>query len=1067
MYSSLDYLKRWRDDLADVRILERQPIGPLTAEPLRSQHANQQGNQLSEPFQLHIGDRWGAKDAEYLVQGEFEIPQAWRGDLVALQLDLSAPARQWAINTAEGLVLLDGQPFHAVDRYHREILLPADVCAVPRHTLGIKLWAGIHETSHTVHTLELRRLDGAADRLHLQLTLLLDALEQLPETSPAYVTMQGCLTDACALLRVSERHTLAFSRSCRAALDLLAERWWKPQRKQAEAQPEWQPRVSASGHAHIDVAWLWRLRHTRRKAADTFSTALYHMDRSPWFIFTQSQPQLYQFVKEDEPALYERIKQKVAAGQWEPEGAMWIESDTNLPGGESLVRQFLFGQRFFRQEFGRASTVLWLPDVFGYSAALPQLMKGAGVEYFVTTKLSWNDTNRMPYDTFWWQGLDGSEVLTYFITAQNPDDRYFTYNADVKPGVLARAWKNYQQKALNQELLVAYGWGDGGGGPTREMIEGLEQLSTPLSQELPTAAPGRVGDFMRRLAERLKENPQVPRWVGELYFEYHRGTYTSQGRTKRANRLAERDLHNAEWLASLALLYAGAPYPQEELNTAWRMVLTHQFHDILPGSSIGAVYEDAARNYAEVSKTLAALIEGAQQHLGAAIKAPMGALLVENSLSWPRGALIELDQPVAEMFDLPQQSLDGQRALVEVPEVPALGYQTSLPQQRERDLSATQPFFQVSTERIETPFYSIHFNERGQITRLLDKTAFGGTGRELLRPGDRANVFQVFEDRPLNFDAWDIDAVYEQKHWEMDTLEHAEVLEYGPLRAGVRFQWSYQGRTRINQRLYVYAHSRRIDFVTEVEWQERQTLLKAAFPTDIHSGRATAEVQFGTVERPTHRNTSWDQARFETCAHKWFDFSEGNYGIAMLNDGKYGYDVHDRTLRLTLLKGAISPDEHADLGIHQFTYALLPHEGTWYQAGVHRAAYELNYPVLFHICRGQPVQQGQATHSIDGSAPRALSLLQIDAPNVLVETVKRAEESEALIVRIYECANQQSPFSLHLPFPLARAEETNLLEENPQPVVVSTDGHTISSILRPYQIKTFALYPDRRPPRPS
>jgi len=1057
MYSSLDYLKRWRNDLAGARILDRQPIGPLTAKPVRSQGASPE-----ESFQLTVGDRWDAYDAEYLLRGAFEIPAAWRADLLALQLDLSTPASQWVINTAEGLVLLDGQPFHAVDRYHREILLPPEVCAISQHSLDIKLWGGIHEREHTVHTLELRRLDSAADRLHLHLTLLLDALEQLPETSPAYVALLECLNDACALLRVSELHTPGFSACCQAALHLLEQRWWQPQRAQEAMRPQWQPCVSATGHAHIDVAWLWRLRHTRRKAADTFSTALYHMDRYPWFVFTQSQPQLYQFVKEDEPALYERIKHKVAAGQWEPEGAMWIESDTNLPGGESLVRQFLFGQRFFRQEFGRASSVLWLPDVFGYSAALPQLMKGASVEYFVTTKLSWNDTNRMPADTFWWQGLDGSEVLTYFITAQNSGDRYFTYNADVKPGVLARAWKNYQQKPLNQELLVAYGWGDGGGGPTREMIEALEQLSTPLSQELPTAAPGGVAEFMRRLAERLKGNPRVPRWVGELYFEYHRGTYTSQGRTKRANRLAERDLHNAEWLASLALLLTGAPYPQEALNSAWRAVLTHQFHDILPGSSIGPVYEDAARNYAGVSSTTTAIIEQAQHRLSAAIDAPAGALLLWNPLSWPRSALIELDQAVADTLNLPQQPLEGQRALVQAPEVPAFGYQTCLPQPKERDPGATRPFLQVSTERIETAFYSMHLNERGQITRLFDKTAFAGAGRELMRPGERANVFQMFEDRPLNFDAWDIDAVYEQKQWELDQLEQAEVIEYGPLRAGVRFQWSYQDRTRISQRLYIYAHSRRIDFVTDVEWQERQTLLKAAFPTDIHSGHATAEVQFGNVERPTHRNTSWDQARFETCAHKWVDLSEGNYGVALLNDGKYGYDVHDRTLRLTLLKGAISPDAHADLGTHQFTYALLPHEGGWYQAGVHRAAYELNYPVLASISGGQVWQQGQEASLIQGQMPRSLSLLQIDAPNIMIETVKCAEDSEALIVRLYECANQQSPFTLHLPFPLARAEETNLLEEEPQAATLSAEGHRIAGILHPFQIKTLALYPERQ-----
>lgn len=1061
MNSSLEYLRRWRDDLANLRVRERRPIEPFTARSLFSSTIEQAAGNSSDAFQLHVGDQWGAYDAEYRLEGEFEIPEAWRSKLLALQLDLASPIHQWAINTAEGLVELDGRPFHAVDRYHREILLPPETSATPKHRLSIKLWAGIHEASHSVHTLELRLLDPAIDRLCLQLLLLLDALEQLPETSPAHVTMLTAMQDATALLYHAERNTPAFARSCQAALDLLEERWWKPQREQAKARPAWQPQITATGHAHIDVAWLWRLRHSRRKAADTFSTALYHMDRYPFFVFTQSQPQLYQFVKEDEPELYERIKQKVAAGQWEPEGAMWVESDTNLPGGESLVRQFLFGQRFFRQEFGRTCKVLWLPDVFGYSPAMPQLMQGAGVEYFVTTKLSWNDTNRMPFDTFWWEGLDGSQVLAYFITAQNSGDRYYTYNAEMKPGVLARAWNQYKQKALNQNLLLAYGWGDGGGGPTREMIEGLEQLAVPLSEELPTAAPGRVADFMQRLAERVKNAPNVPRWVGELYFEYHRGTYTSQGRTKRANRLAERSLHNAEWLASLALLLTGEAYPQEELNAAWRIVLTHHFHDILPGSSIGPVYEDAANNYAEVARMTNGIIERMQQRLAERIDAPAGALVVFNPVSWPRSDLIELDERAAKTYGLLYQPIAGGRALVEAPEAPALGYETYLPQQSERDASETQPFFLVSTEAIETPFYTIQFNERGQIIRLLDKSANGGIGRELLRPGDRANVFQLFEDRPLNFDAWDIDAIYEQKQWELDHLEQAEVLEHGPLRAGVRFVWSYRDRTRIEQRLYVYAHSRRIDFVTEVEWQEQQTLLKVAFPTDIHSGRATAEVQFGNVERSTHRNTSWDEARFETCAHKWFDLSEGNYGVAMLNDCKYGYDVHGRTLRQTLLKGAVSPDAKADLGSHQFTYSLLPHEGGWHQAGVHRAAYELNNPLLLVIVQPATANRGAEGGTASKRLPASLSLVQVDAPNIVVETMKRAEDNEALIVRLYECANQHSLFRLRVPFAIARAEETNLLEEAPQAVEVSADGHTIAGAMRPYQIKTFALYPDQ------
>lgn len=1037
----LQKIQRRVEELAQWRYLDILPVGPIQAEKISG------GSESPVKQTLQTGDRWGERDAIYQMYFTVTIPSEWKHHTVALNLNFSPTPTDWTINTVEGVLSVNNHLFHAVDRYHREILLPTHLVEQGTLDINAKIWVGIHEDSYILGTLELRQIDEQADQLYLLMRHTQETLRSLPTTSPTYVALLEALDESCQVLDFTDRKAPAFYASCTQARNLLQQRLNQLAQETATANGNWQPHYTAIGHAHIDVAWLWRLRHTRLKAVDTFTTALYHMDRYPSFTFIQSQPQLYQFVKEDAPELYQRIKEKVTTGQWEPEGAMWVEADTNITGAESLVRQFLVGQRFFREEFGRTSRVLWLPDVFGYSAALPQLIKGAGADYFVTTKISWSDTNRIPMDTFWWEGLDGTRVLSYFITAQFKWDEFATYNADVRPDVLKIGWENYRQKDVNRELLLAYGYGDGGGGPTREMIEATSVLSLPISREIPTVSSGHVADFMERLEQRIGNDLRVPRWLGELYLEYHRGTYTSQARIKRANRLVERDLHTLEWLSSLALQVLDERYPYEELQPIWRAVLTNHFHDILPGSSIGSVYADALATYQQINETLQPLIQHAQTVISEHINAPAGSLVVFNTLPWIRRGLVEVDRANAQTSDLPYQEIAHGRALVEVRDVPSLGYRAYTSEETEE--LHTLATLVVQPNLLENNSYRIEFNEQGQITRLFDKQAHSGVGREILRSGERANVLQLFEDKPLNFDAWDIDSFYEQKSWELDQLVQVEAVEQGPLRAGLRFMWNYKDRTFVTQTIYLYAHSRRIDFVTNVDWQERQTLLKVAFPVDIHNGRATGEIQFGNIERTTHRNTTWDQARFETCAHKWFDLSEGDYGVAILNDCKYGYDVHEHVMRQTLLKGAISPDPNADLGQHHFTYSLFPHEGGWFEGGVPQAAYELNHPLL---------SLTKTSTDRDMTLPQALSLVQVTPANVIVETVKRAEESDALVIRLYECANRRGPLQVHIPFEVERVEETNLLEEEAQPVELTDDRYGFRSTIRPYQIKTFVVY---------
>ncbi len=1023
-------IRRRIQEIGRARRLEAIPLGPLMVRRL----------DVAETLvrMVQQGDRWGERDGVYAMHMDVAIPPEWRSHVLALHLDLSSPVSRDSLATVEALVSIDGVPLHAIDRYHREILLPPEIAMLERFTVEIHAWSGIDDDHHTMHTLELQRIDPVADRLHQVMRVWGDAALHLPEYDPARIALGAALDAVTHILDFTTPEH--FRASCQAALETLDAHLFT---LRGSASDFFQPRATMIGHAHIDVAWLWRLKHTRMKAANTFTTALYHMERYPHFTFFASTPQLYQFVKDDHPDLYERIRAKIAAGQWEAEGGMWVEADTNITGGESLVRQFLVGARFFHEEFGVETRLLWLPDVFGYSAALPQIIKGAGAEYFLTTKISWNDTNRAPMDTFWWEGIDGTRVLSHFITARNAgSDRYATYNAEAWPGVLARSWREYRQREVNPELLVAYGYGDGGGGPTREMVEAAGMQSQPVSRQIPTGTPGFVREFMDRVAERVSADPRLPTWSGELYLEYHRGTYTSQARTKRNNRLAERDLHHAEWLAWAALHLCGRNYPTTELDAAWKIVLTHQFHDILPGSSIGPVYADAEEHYAMVRGLTEGIVSAAQDAIAVNINAPAGALVAWNGLGWQRGGVVRLEAGHAATLGLPHQPLADGWALVLAPEVPALGYRAFAPETLP-SLPPTSPFT-VSPRSMDGPFYTLEWNERGQLTRLYDKTA----GREVLAAGERGNVLQMFEDKPLNFDAWDIDAFYEEKSWELDDLAEVQVIETGPLRAGVQFTWRYLDRTIVTQRLYCSATDPRIDFATEVEWHEHQTLLKAAFPVAVHAHDATAEIQFGAVRRPTHRNTSWDRARFETCAHKWFDLSEGDYGVAILNDCKYGYDVHGNVMRQTLLKGGISPDPQADQGHHVFTYSLLPHAGDCFSGGVARAAYALNYPLLHTVRDSAP-----------GTLPPEWSLASSNTDHVIIETVKQAEAGRDLVLRIYECANRRGPVTITLPFAARAVTETNLLEAPIAGAVptLAPDGRGFTTSVTPYQIKTFVI----------
>ncbi|HEV3101566.1 MAG TPA: glycoside hydrolase family 38 C-terminal domain-containing protein [Candidatus Dormibacteraeota bacterium] len=741
-------------------------------------------------------------------------------------------------------------------------------------------------------------------------------------------------------------------------------------------------RITAVGHAHIDTAWEWPVREAKRKVARSWSTQLALMDGNADYVFAASQPAHYAWMKKSYPDIYRRVKEKVAAGQWEPVGAMWVEADCNLPSGESLVRQLLQGKRFFMQEFGYETKILWLPDVFGYPGNLPQLISEAGCAFFLTQKLSWNDTNKPEHHTFLWEGIDGTRIFTHFPPAD-------TYNGTFTAGDVERSIRNFKDGQSSHRSLYLFGWGDGGGGPQPEMIESAHRLGVEI---------GRAGDFFEAASA---EANGLAVSVGELYFELHRGTYTSQSRTKRLNRLAQQALREAE-MWSVA---SGGAYPTKELGALWRTLLLNQFHDILPGSSIDWVYEEAERDLAHVMERAAGIGESAMS----AIVGEGEQLVAFNSTSHPRTEVV---------------SLNGEYTRIEAP---PCGWSAVIPRSSEPEVAVTD--FSMENELLR-----VEWDDRAVLTSIWDKEE----RREVL--SGSGNLLQLHDDNPARWDAWDLDPDHRNSFTELTGVE--EMQWRGGLRGLLSFGRRFGG-SWLFQTMSLDAGSRVLRFETFVDWQERHKMLKVAFPVTVTDREATYEIQFGHIRRPTHEDTSQAKAMFEVCAQRWADLGDGGYGVALLNDCKHGYDIHGSVMRLSLLRGPTHPDPTADLGGHQFTYALMPHPGDFREAGVIEAAEDLNSPLL-------PAYG-------NFSAGSARSLIEVDTRQVVVEAIKRAEDSDATIVRLYEAWGRRCEARLRTTLPASRAFLCDLLERNREEVAVR--GGMLELELSPFKILTVKLEP--------
>jgi alpha-mannosidase len=769
--------------------------------------------------------------------------------------------------------------------------------------------------------------------------------------------------------------------------------------------------VIGVGHAHIDSAWLWPIRETVRKCARTFASATRLMDDQPEYRFVCSQAVQYHWMETQYPSLFERIRERVARGQWQPVGGMWVEADMNLPSGESIVRQLVHGQRYFESRFGMRCKEVWIPDVFGYPASLPQIFRAGGCDRFITQKLSWNKQNVFPHSTFVWQGLDGSEVLTHFP----PVD---TYNATVVSGEMVFSEQNFKEHGWSDWSLLPYGHGNGGGGPTREMVQRAARLAD--LDGAPRLSLGTTDEFFDRVEAEIAAGAPVPRWSGELYFEMHRGTLTSQSRTKVGNRRCERLLREAElWWASLGDVPADVT---QELDSLWKDVLLQQFHDIIPGSSITWVHDDAEAAHARVSERLEMLIERALSQLAPAERA------VANAATHARREVMALSQAPAAVdaaVSVSQRLHDGRHAAMVA--VPGSALVVLRPQEPDDAVVVTEQSF---TNR----FVAVHWDLEGNITSIIDTVA----GREVLPTGSRIDV-EIAPDHPVEYDAWDVEAWTRGLGSPVGGVQSVRVIDSGPLVATLEVVRSF-GSSTMTTRTVVRAGSARVDLQFDIDWHEDEQLLSVMVPMAVHAREAACDIQFGHVMRPTHTSTSWDAAKFEVCAHRYVDISEPGWGVAVLNDGRYGHGVQDGGVRVSLLRAAKFPDPVQDHGRHSVTVAVMPHSGGL--AEVVREAEFLNVPL-------REVLPGNAA-----AAPAPL--VELTGTGVEVSAVKRADDGSGdLVVRLAEMCGARTPVTVRLPKRIDDARRCTLLEE-PLAAIDTGDG-IVAVTLQPFELLTLRL----------
>lgn len=1053
------------------------------------------------------GNFWGGKAQYCWFKTRISIPQRFENKRVFFSIS-TGHKEGWDISNPQFLIYVNDVLRQGLDVNHKNTLLSAKASSGDNYDIVMLGYSGIEDASVILKT-TLKVVEPTLEDFYYNISNLFWALTLMNEQENQRQEFIRNLIEAVDILDLRKIYSQQFYQSVEKANEFLKGLYYTTINTSA-------PTVTAIGHTHIDIAWMWTIEQTKEKAIRSFSTVLELMELYPNYKFMSSQPQLYAFVKEYNPELYEKIKEKIAQGRWEVDGGMWLEADCNIPSGESLVRQFLYGVRFIKEEFGKMCKTLWLPDVFGYSPALPQLIRKSGMSYMMTSKLDWNRFNKMPHDSFMWRGIDGSKVLTHLITTTNDvnyhQDIYMvknenpqtTYNGRLNANQIKGTWTRYQNKLLSNDTLHLFGFGDGGGGPTETMLENYERLKFGLPG-LPRVTMEHQSTFFDRLS--LKTNTKyMPTWQGELYLEFHQGTYTSMAKNKRYNRKGEFLLQELEFVFCLALS-CGFHYKKEALSQLWKLLLTYQFHDIIPGSSIKEVYDNTDIGYKKLFDEGAQLLKEAMHYIYVNTmqstfevdkisckpnlsndSAHIPVCMVYNMASYVNDDLIEL--PIERFDDVEAlidihghiypvyQNANRNKAFAYIEQIKPKSSMVLFPVKETVDSSIRKIqdscvcIFNKETEEysMSNKYYIIRFNASMEIISLFDKEE----NREIINEGGRGNILQLFEDRPLEFDNWNIDYSYKDKIYEINEVESFELIESNPLFSTLEIIRKY-GDSVIIQTISIYEHHKRIDFHTKLDWHEEHLLLKAAFEVDINSNEATYDIQYGDITRSTHNNTSWQEAQYEVCAHQWADFSEAGFGVSLMNDCKYGHEIKGQTMKLTLLKCGTYPNEVADQGEHEFTYSIYSHGKTWRESDTVKLAYNLNVPLWVFIpedCEDIK-ESGEGLNRImqnrnyldysfnKDNCPHFIrnSYIECDLDHVRIDTIKMAEDDDSIIVRVNEFKNMRGYAKFRTSQLVKEVFICDLIENKIEPIILNTEqGVSMFTIpVKGYDIITLSI----------
>ena len=977
------------------------------------------------PVTLGLGDRWnvGYDETRYF-EAEITVPSNFEGKKVYLSIDFGG----------EALVRINGEIVGAVSSrensgwVHRtEILFKDGVKTGEKLNIQIEgtvdcagfcnnAMAGEEYMEYRMKKAELIAVDKLTESYWFDISTAWDAYENCEDQ---YVKSRlfNAMDDSVHQLDFDFGGE-AFIASVPKAVNVL---WGEIEKIEYSTPGE----VVMAGHSHLDVAWLWTVREITRKTARTFANNLALMDNYPDFKFTQSQAVLYDFMKKHYPDIFERVKEKVRNGQWEIVGNAWVEADTNIASGEALVRQLLYGREFFMKEFGVSSDIYWLPDCFGFTWALPQIIKRSGMKYFMTSKLFYNDTNEFPHSVFRWRSHSGDEILAYLCKQPYQSE----YNAEYVTSLR----KNNRQNSIVDVSCGMFGYGDGGGGCTYKQVETGKRIEKLPG--MPKTTNGKVADFFKAIDG---DFDKLPVYDGELYYENHRGTFTSQAFIKKNNRRGEIMMRNAEILN----VFGGEEYPAEKMEEAWKILLINQFHDILPGTSIHEAMENTREEYAQLRQIGGELVRKGKDGILNKVSVKDDSVLVWNMLTWQTKGIVKAEIPhMAKGI----KNSDGKLLTSKVYEengkyyiefladpVPAFGYGVFTL----CDETAEFENVKVTKNTLENKYLKVSLDGNGLIDEVIDKT----TGRQILT--GKGNLMTISHDKPIHESAWNMEFDYQMKFWELRDAESIEVVEASPLRGAVRVVRKFHEST-ITQDIILEKDKPTLDFDATVDWHEREKVLKAEFPVDIRNRNASCEIAHGAAEYPTHYNTCYDQAKFEFCAHKWADLSEGGYGASIINDCKYGYNVHDNMMKITLLRGPICPDPMGDLGMHHFRYSFYPHAGTWRDADTVRLGFEENVRLEGEFIGGTGGNDVGHTYA------------KLEGESVILDAVKPAQDGRGYIVRMYESETRHCTVKASFELEYSKVIECNLMECDEQEIDCENGEFTFK--MKPHEVKTFRL----------